>query len=191
MNAESDTPNPDGHEVIKQYTGPDQKLGESTRVRAEVERIVDKLGMPVDEAIKEPVVALLANDFPTSGSCEGHLDRGLPYPWVEIYAPAPEGWKESEQKQQEWRRANQALRTEMQSLLDAFYEDRSADNEVRIKMANIGAFGAYRVQSPAELNNDEQPDEAKLARYREEMNSFAQFLLSKRRESSYPSLSAR
>lgn len=26
----------------------------------------------------------LVNGFKTTGSCEGHIDRGLPYPWIDI-----------------------------------------------------------------------------------------------------------
>lgn len=162
----------------------DQEPSEITHVRAEVEQIADELGKPVDEAIKESVVAFLASGFSTTGSCEGHLDHGTPYPWVEVYASEPEGWKESEQKQQEWREANQASRAAMQSLLEEFYENRTSDAETRLKMAGIGVFGAYRIQSPAELISHESPDEARLHRYREEMNNFARFLLRKKRENS-------
>lgn len=49
-----------------------------------VESITDGLGKTVDSGIKETVVAFLANDLETSGSCEGHLDRARPYPWVHV-----------------------------------------------------------------------------------------------------------
>jgi hypothetical protein len=46
--------------------------------------VTDKIDMPIDEGILETVVALNALDIPTSMSCEGHLDHGLSYPWVDI-----------------------------------------------------------------------------------------------------------
>ncbi|MFA7315790.1 MAG: hypothetical protein WC059_03255 [Candidatus Paceibacterota bacterium] len=52
----------------------------------EVEMITDRLGKRIDSNIKESVVAFSALGFNTSGSCEGHLDRGLPYPWIDIDA---------------------------------------------------------------------------------------------------------
>jgi hypothetical protein len=49
---------------------------------AEVDKLVDGLGMHVDKAIRSVVTALRMHDLQTTSSCEGHLDRGLPYPWV-------------------------------------------------------------------------------------------------------------
>ena len=53
-------------------------------ISSEAEKIADRLGMEIDPGIKETVIALKANDFGTDQSCEGHSDRGLPYPWVDI-----------------------------------------------------------------------------------------------------------
>lgn len=60
-------------------------------LREKVEGIRDGLDMPVDEGIKESVIALLAHEFPTSQSCEGHLDRGGRAPWVQIKARGEPG----------------------------------------------------------------------------------------------------
>lgn len=54
------------------------------QIEAEVEHKVDKRGMVIDNGIKRLVVSLKAHGFGTTGSCEGHLDRGFPYPWVEV-----------------------------------------------------------------------------------------------------------
>lgn len=60
-------------------------------IRRDVERWADSQGKRVDEGIKETVVILNAIGLPTSGSCEGHTDYGVPVPWVDIEAPnAPE-----------------------------------------------------------------------------------------------------
>jgi hypothetical protein len=47
-------------------------------------RVTDKLGTPIDDGIFDTVVALNILGFVTSMSCEGHLDHGLPYPWVDV-----------------------------------------------------------------------------------------------------------
>ncbi len=49
-----------------------------------VRRIIDGQGCPVDEGITETVVALNLLGLHTCQSCEGHLDDGWPYPWVDF-----------------------------------------------------------------------------------------------------------
>ncbi len=51
---------------------------------AEVEKITDGLGKPIDQNIKETVVAFMVNGFKTSGSCEGHTGSGRLYPYIHI-----------------------------------------------------------------------------------------------------------
>ncbi len=46
--------------------------------------VTDGNGMPIDPGILETCVILNLLDFRTEMSCEGHLDHGLPYPWVRI-----------------------------------------------------------------------------------------------------------
>jgi len=50
----------------------------------QVEDIKDSLGKGIDETIKQSVVSIKVNGFGTTGSCEGHLDRALPFPWVDV-----------------------------------------------------------------------------------------------------------
>ena len=71
--------------------------------RKEIEGYADALGYGIDGKIKESLVALNILGLPTSASCEGHIDRGISAPWVEISAPnEPEerfvGEKETYQK---------------------------------------------------------------------------------------------
>ncbi len=61
-----------------------------SEIKQEVDRVKDRLGTPVDEGIKESVVALKANGFGTTGSCEGHLDSGRGYPWILVESPLAE-----------------------------------------------------------------------------------------------------
>jgi len=46
--------------------------------------ITDGMGYPIDDGILETVVALNLLGLRTCQSCEGHLDDGLPYPWVDF-----------------------------------------------------------------------------------------------------------
>lgn len=74
---------------IKEQIWRQEKENRLQKIRAEVDKIVDAEGMPIDSNIKETVVGLMALEFPTSASCEGHLEpeHGLGAPWVEISAP--------------------------------------------------------------------------------------------------------
>lgn len=49
----------------------------------EVDKLKDRISHPVDEGIKETLVALHLLGVNTSGSCEGHLDHGRLSPWIE------------------------------------------------------------------------------------------------------------
>jgi len=50
----------------------------------EVDHWVDAIGCPIDNDIKEIVVALNVMGIETRASCEGHLNRGCSYPWVDL-----------------------------------------------------------------------------------------------------------
>lgn len=63
-------------------------------VRREVEETKDRLGKPVDQKIKELVIGLRVWGIYTEGSCEGHTDRRMPFPWVDVpYEQAEEAAK--------------------------------------------------------------------------------------------------
>ncbi len=48
----------------------------------ELDRLADRLGMPVDEDIKEAVAALNLMDIPTSSSCGGHIGERFNFPYL-------------------------------------------------------------------------------------------------------------
>ena len=50
----------------------------------EVEHIADGVGYGIEPFIKRPVAILMMAGFPTTASCEGHMDRALPYPWIDV-----------------------------------------------------------------------------------------------------------
>lgn len=154
------------------------------QVAAEVEGTADGLGLEIDAGIRESVIAFKVYEFPTSQSCEGHLegDRGLPYPWVEVYAPEPEGFDGSEEKRQEYLEANQREHDKMQELLNEFYKGRTAPAEAQLVFNPIGIFGAFRLQSKGaetiqQLSPEEQAVQYKI--YKQEMDDFTTFLKAK------------
>lgn len=58
-----------------------------------VAALTDRLGLPVDPGIRDAVAALSLAGFPTTQSCEGHVNaagHGLPSPWVELDLPRTE-----------------------------------------------------------------------------------------------------
>lgn len=160
---------------------------------AEVNEITDGLDKVVDEKIKESVGTFLVHKFTTSGSCEGHMAKegedqhGLPYPWIEVYAPEPEGWNEAEGKkkeqlEQEWRIKNFEQRRRMMSFLEEFYKVRETPFDARLAFDRVGAFGGFRVQSfGAEITAILSPEEQgqKLTLYQKEMEDFTKFLKDK------------
>jgi 3-mercaptopyruvate sulfurtransferase SseA len=64
-----------------------EKISRLEKIRKSVEETRDALGLPVDEKIKEAVIMCNAIGLTTSASCEGHIDHGIPVPWIEIAAP--------------------------------------------------------------------------------------------------------
>ncbi len=54
------------------------------KIEKDINKITDGLGLEIDPEIKNTVKFLIAHDFSTYGSCEGHVDNGLPYPWIDI-----------------------------------------------------------------------------------------------------------
>ena len=148
-----------------------------------MEKITDGLGLPVDKGIKESVASLMAHDFPLDGSCEGHLDRGSPYPWIDVYLEIPKDklalrGRERVEYVKEMRAEHQPYQDRLQKLLDEFYQDHSSAN--RFVMEPRGIFGAFRIE-PAkaeamEAQTDSDVKEADLEKAREEMLAFAELL---------------
>ncbi|EKE11211.1 MAG: hypothetical protein ACD_15C00124G0001 [uncultured bacterium] len=153
--------------------------------RAEIEKITDRLGKGIDEKIKEAVTAFSAHEFPTSQSCEGHVgdeEEGKSFPWVEIDAPEPENWQENEEKKKEWQMENLKQQKRVIDLLEEFYRARQTAFDARLHLRNIGAFGAFRVQSTGAEIMDILPEEEqkkKLELYWKEIDEFSAFLKEK------------
>ncbi len=56
----------------------------------EVEGWIDGIGCSIDPEIKDTVIALNLMGIETRASCEGHLDHGLSYPWIDIQIDSSE-----------------------------------------------------------------------------------------------------
>ncbi len=50
----------------------------------EINKIKDYFGEEIEKGVKQAVVAFNLNGLPTRQSCEGHIEGGLPFPWIDI-----------------------------------------------------------------------------------------------------------
>ncbi len=98
----------------------------------------DNLNMPIDHGIIRSVAILYDNEFITNGSCQGHSNWGLPYPWIDFDTDK----QLFDQK------------IKIQSLLDLYFEL----DEHRLFIEMIGIYGDFRLRgyklSDIEIMND-------------------------------------
>lgn len=64
-----------------------EKMRTWEHVAASVDKMGDRLGLGIDEGIRETVIAFNLSGIQTDSSCEGHLGSGLLFPWVGFSAP--------------------------------------------------------------------------------------------------------
>ena len=141
------------------------------QAQTKADKITDRLGMPIDRGIKKVVIGLWLNGIETTGSCQGHLRQGLPYPWVDISTP--------QQEKSAWKKANALQRKQVESLINEFHS--KYNNRYPLVLDSYGRFGAFRMQNKGAFDQD-KPDKNLLARYREVMNDFADFLIQKKKD---------
>ncbi len=98
-----------------EHNHPASKEEQWKEIEQQVEQTGDRLGLRIDEKIKPTVVALKANGFGTTASCEGHIGRGLPYPWVVVESPLAESLL-GNARYEELRKKVHALRKEGERL---------------------------------------------------------------------------
>lgn len=67
-----------------QFKACPEKLQAWQKMAEKIDHTVDRLECPIDEKIKEAVIVLNLLGFKTVASCEGHLDWGTLYPWIDI-----------------------------------------------------------------------------------------------------------
>lgn len=68
-------------------------------------RVTDTLGQPIDPGILETVVILNLLSLQTTGSCEGHLESGLAYPWIDLEVSHPQ----RTEMEKQWDALNEAF----------------------------------------------------------------------------------
>lgn len=141
-----------------------------------VDRVRDRLGKPVDPGIRGPVAALNLLGFPTSQSCEGHVNlrgHGLAAPWVDFAdddSPAD-------------------LPDRLRALLDRFYAGREVRPDLRLRycglrrrLSNGGSFEELddlrcRLAEGRSTPAETQRERHALADRQDEMRRFTRFLL--------------
>jgi hypothetical protein len=180
----------------------EQKEQRWQEMAGRVDKVTDRLGNLVDEGIKETVIVLNLLGFPTTMSCEGHLDHGNG-PWVNMQ---PKGVKALEEQ---WRQASRAaqvareqdgnLTKELYETLDAarqaldtpvlhlamklmaylidFYSERVVPHDRRLVIDEFVAGFSLRCHGTFLQKVVELPlREVKLREYQEEMRAFTAFL---------------
>lgn len=117
-------------------------------------KTTDKLGKSIDEGIFETVVALNVLGITTRQSCQGHLEWGLPYPWIDIHPEVESKYR-------------------LHQYLIQFYVNHL------VNFDSVLAWQGYRLRSTgaafADLLSGEER-ERKLHLYQAEMAAFTIFL---------------
>jgi hypothetical protein len=168
------------------------KLAKWKEMLEKVEQTKDSLGLHIDEGMKETIALLWCLGFQTTSSCEGHIERGLPYPWVEFCTPEPTGLKEAKGKikkklRKQWEEENFKQRKKLIKLLQEFYSNRLEEFYKRkevpydtfLTLEPLGAYGTFRLQSLGARGTENLSLEEKeriLKLYQEEMKRFTEFL---------------
>jgi hypothetical protein len=71
----------------RRETEPKISLSRLDEARRGIEHVTDGLGLTIDDGVREGVAVINALGVVTTQSCEGHLDRGSPSPYIDIRAP--------------------------------------------------------------------------------------------------------
>jgi hypothetical protein len=143
-----------------------------------INKLTDRNGKGLDADIRETIAALWLYHFPTTGSCEGHIDWGLPCPWIDISEPEQAGWRDNDDLCAAWKRTNLVQQKRMLELLVDFQRNRDTPFDIRLTIEAFG-FGKFRLQCLANNIADVlSPSEKqlKLAQARVEMTNFTEYL---------------
>ncbi len=144
----------------------DEKQLKWQQIRHEVENIKDKLGKGIDENIKSVVISLKANNFGTTGSCEGHKDWAYPWPWIEVESPLSEDlldnprYKELGAKSRASRQGSDVMSKEDNQELESLIKRQKQENEKEYQRLQGLLAEFYALQS--KQNNDNLANSSKL-----------------------------
>jgi hypothetical protein len=113
----------------------------------------DGLGLGIDPGIKKAVIVLNLLGFKTEGSCQGHIDWGLPYPWIDfntqdeeinaLHIKRQDIYKLIDEKEAEIQKKHphlslgQALRKEQSKEVTALYKQRHLLNDTMDKLSKL------------------------------------------------------
>jgi hypothetical protein len=111
-----------------------QKKQHWQSMEKEVDSWKDALGLGIDTGIKNTVIVLNLLGFKTSASCQGHIDWGLPYPWIDFAMEDNE---------------INTLNNERQAIYKRVVEKES---EIQKKHPNLSLAEALRKEESEELN---------------------------------------
>lgn len=172
-----------------------------SEMAADVDKTIDALGIPVEEGIKDTVIALRLLGFETDGSCEGHSDRGVCGPWVGLTSKEIEALEPEREKifKEAWRHEEEYLDFDkeggkrvreidaeklkvqaraMEVVAESYQERRVPYDAMIIVDPSING----RIQCMGTEVADILPPKekaAKLKQYQAEMAAFTQFLKDK------------
>jgi hypothetical protein len=158
-------------------------------------KVTDRLDMPIDSGILGTVVAFNACDIHTTGSCEGHLDWGAPYPWIDIgsrdarvnvieqqiavlLSEGKRGSQEIGLLYLELKRIHYQEEMKLMEALESFYRTQPLDYDRHLMLIHI-TRGGCRVRSQgADTQEFRSAEEraSKLQEYQDEMHAFGNFL---------------
>ncbi len=156
-------------------------------------RVVDRIGTHIDKGIMDTVIALNASEIHTTASCEGHLDHGAAYPWIDIgHADAntleqkillllSEGKrenKETKQLQRKYRLLHLQEEQKLVALLGDFYQHHPFNYDRHLSIWRFPK-GEARLQSHgAEYQQFRSSEEKalKLKEYQGEIQAFTIYL---------------
>lgn len=60
----------------------DEKIRKWRKLEEQAHTLTDDMGCPLDTQIITTLIPLWALGFETTGSCEGHINHGKPFPWI-------------------------------------------------------------------------------------------------------------
>lgn len=153
----------------------------------------DRIGTHIDPGIMETVIAMNAVGLYTVASCEGHLDHGCTYPWIDVSLEEAKdlaqkiimllhAGKREDEETQRFMKEHRALLLQAEygliEQLNLFYQHHPFNYDRHLSIWRFGN-GQPRLQSHgAEYQQFREFDEqtVKLKEYQAEMQAFTDFL---------------
>lgn len=169
----------------------------------QLRQITDALGKGIDPGIFDTVVALTVLGIPTVASCEGHLERAIAAPWIDVEPPEVLNLRQQLRElqdqegvqrtpgatylpseavthlRQEIKTRQLAARRQLLAALDAFYRDRWVPADRRLIITSREWLGRSRLECQGtDFQEVVEPAtrQQKLVEYQQEMQAFTAYL---------------